>query len=377
MRGAALFVALAAVGGCSSTGTTSSVSVTGTALHIYASAPSSAAATDVVDAERLALSQAGGHVGKFRLSFRAMTADTTKQIAANARRAISDKDAIAYLGEVQPGTSSASMGINNAQDLLQISPTDNAIELTRTTSAVPGAPNDYYESRSTYGRTFGRVVPTGLAETRALASEMGKLGVHTLYLAGDGSPYGKAMALAMRQAATGAGIAIGSGSPSGRSAGLFLAASSGSAEARLAASAPGGVKLFAPSAVALDPAGVTGTGLYVSTPGVQVSQASPSPKAFRAQFSSAYGHAPAAQAIFGYAAMQALLRALRRAGGNANNRSDVVHGFFSLRNAPSALGTYSINSSTGDIELAGGAPFVITRLQQGALRPFTVVTAGG
>ncbi len=64
----------------------------------------------------------------------------------NARSAIEDSSAIAYIGEPEPGLSANSIGITNAQDLLQVSPTDTAPELTRSTPAVKGAPRSYYES---------------------------------------------------------------------------------------------------------------------------------------------------------------------------------------------------------------------------------------
>jgi len=66
---------------------------------------------------------------------------------------------------------------------------------------------------------------------------------------------------------------------------------------------------------------------------------------FLADFRSAYGHVPTAQAIFGYEAMSALLAVLREAGSSANNRTTVLHDFFGINNRSSPLGTYSIDSS--------------------------------
>ena len=82
------------------------------------------------------------------------------QISDQARTVIQDKTAIAYLGEIVPHSSYASLGITNALDLLQVSPTDTALELTQASPVVPGSPDTYYESMSTYGQTFARVVPT-------------------------------------------------------------------------------------------------------------------------------------------------------------------------------------------------------------------------
>src|SRR5690349_9153518 len=113
---AALAVVLS---GCQAAGN-STVTVSGTKLTIYASAPAAIAGTqlaqDVFDAEQLALKHSGSTVGKYTIQFSALHG---AKISDNARSAISDKSTIAYLGELDPGTSADSMGILNALDLLQ------------------------------------------------------------------------------------------------------------------------------------------------------------------------------------------------------------------------------------------------------------------
>src|SRR5689334_10575130 len=128
-------VALAAgVAGCAAAGS-SSVKATGNTLTIYASLPpgstSDQQVKDVYDAERLAFQQKHGEVTAFTLSF--PPALSGAKLSDNARTAIQNKGAIAMLGDVLPGDSVNTMGIVNAQGLLQVSPTDTAIELTQTT----------------------------------------------------------------------------------------------------------------------------------------------------------------------------------------------------------------------------------------------------
>lgn len=348
---------------------------------IYASAPSgSPASPDILDAERLAFQQfrqAGARVGKFTIAF--ATADSAK-VSENARTAIEDQGAIAYIGELTPGASADSLGITNAEDLLQVSPTDTALELTQATPAVPGAPGAYYESSKTYGRTFARVVPNSAQEARAQVQEMSALGVKKLYVTDDGTPYGAAVARAVDQDA-GSTVAATQGPPeaakfqaSGADA-LFFGATSAStaAAARLfgdvEASNPG-VKLFAPSA--LDQPGFAASfgasklHLYVSSPGFLPAHLPAAGKAFVAAFTAAYGHAPAGQAIFGYEAVDAVLGVLREAGSSADDRATIVRDFLGIRDRSSALGTYSINSY-GDTT---AAPFVFSRLRDGKLVPF-------
>ncbi len=387
LLGVCAFAALTAgVGSCSSSAN-SSVTASGTQLTIYAAAPAGTPASpDILDAERLAFQQfqheTGGKVGKFTVKL--ATADASK-ISDNARTAIEDSSAIAYIGELTPGASEDSVGITNSQDVLQVSPADTAVELTRPTAAVPGAPKDYYESEGTYGYTFARVVPNSAQEARAQIAEMSTLGVRRLYVTDDGSGYGAAIALAVKQNA-GNTITVVQGPPdaskfqgSGADA-LFFGASADSAQtvARLfesVAQTSPAVKLFAPSALDTSAfASLFGAGklnLYVSAPGFLPRELTPAGRQFTTAFSAAYGHAPALGAIFGYEAMDAVLAVLREAGTSANNRSTVVDDFFKIKDRQSVLGTYSINSA-GDISLA---PFVFSRLRNGTLVPFASVPA--
>ena len=372
-RAACAWVLLAvAVGGCTSNGSGSSaVTVSGKTLTIYLSNASTSqpqVARDVLAAEQLAFKQGPSSVGGFTLQTKVVSG----RISDQARTVIQDKSAIAYLGEIVPHTSYASLGITNAVDLLQVSPTDNAMELTQATPAVPGAPNNYYQSFGTYGQTFARVVPSSALEAKALVQEIRALGVTKLYVGNDGGPYGAAMANVVNHDAAGT---IGVVSSVAAADGAFYGTISPASAARFFHSAVASnaqIKLFGPSALA-DPtiAGrLSAIGhLYVSAPGFLKANLTPSASTFVSQFTSTYGHAPLPQAIFGYEAMSAVLAVLREAGTHANNRSTVVHDFLSIKDRQSVLGTYSMNSS-GDTSIA---PFVFNRVQQGKLVPFVQV----
>jgi branched-chain amino acid transport system substrate-binding protein len=384
IRLVACAAAIAALSGCAAQ-TNSTVTVSGTSLTIYASNPADAQGSqDFVDAERLALQQAGSTAGKFRIRFVSLS----QKPSDNARTAIQDSNAIAYLGELSPGISAGTLGITNDQDLLQVSPADTAIALTQSTPAVHGAPNDYYEQLKTYGRTFARVVPSGTAEAHAQVTQMQGLGVKKLYVADDGSDYGKAIAYAVGQDASTAAISVTHGAASASavaasgSDGLFYGASAAAqstAQTLFGAVNQGQnprLKLFAPSA--LDSSSLAASlssakgGLYVSEPGFLPSSLSNTAKQqFLQPFRAAYGHAPAPEAIFGYEAMSAVLSVLREADSQANNRSKVVRDFFAIHNRPSVLGTYSISSS-GDTTIS---PFVISRLVSGTLVPYKFLQA--
>jgi ABC-type branched-subunit amino acid transport system substrate-binding protein len=365
----------AGVSSCGATGG-SSVTASGTTLSVYVSVPAGGgdtAAKDVLDAEQLAFQQQGSAtIGKFRLK---LVKVQKGELSENARTAIQDTGAVAYIGELAPGDSAQSVGITNAQDLLQVSPTDTALELTQSTPAISNTPNRYYESLKTYGRTFARVVPSTALEAKAQVQEMKTLGVSKLFVAGDGSPYGLALTSAIRTAAAQSAISV-SGGAAGAD-GMFYAGRSATAAAPAIAHAQASdpsLKVFVPSALDTQAFAAAASGsVFASAPGFMPKDLSTQAQQFVSQFKSSYGHEPATQAIFGYEAMSAVLAVLREAGSSANDRATVVKDFFAIRNRASALGTYSI-SSDGDTSLGS---FVFSRLRAHALSAFKSVQVQG
>jgi ABC-type branched-subunit amino acid transport system substrate-binding protein len=371
--------------GTSTTGGNSSVTVSGTTLRVYASQPPGGSggqvATDTLDAEQLALQQANGKAGSFTVKLVKLDG---RELSDNARTAIEDQTAIAYLGELQPGTSQVSVEILNQQGLLEVSPADTAVYLTQPIPPVASSPTSFYPSHSTYNETFARVVPNTGMEAKALVGEMQAQHVSKLYVASDGQQYGAAVALEVRQDAKSAGLTLVS-SPAAAD-GVFYGASAVSPAAQAgatrlldqAATASPSAKLFAPSGL-YDNSFVAGLSsgaqqrLYVSSPGFLPKDLPAAGRTFVAFFKSAYGHDPAPQAIFGYEAMKALLYVLDKSGSLPNNRAYVVRAYRGLKDPPnSAIGTYSI--SGGDPSIA---PFIFGRVRGGKLVPFKFVQLQG
>lgn len=386
--------ALFGLAGCTSSGNggNSLITIGGSQLTVYASQPPGGsgglAAQDMLAAEKLALTQAGGRAGKFTVKL--VTLDG-RELSDNARTAIQDPTTIAYLGELQPGTSQVSVEILNQQGVLEVSPADTADYLTQSTPAAPGSPASFYPSRSTYHQTFARVVPNTAQEAKAQVEMMQTQHVSTLYVASDGQTYGNAAALEVKQAAGQAGITVRTGAPTvaavkaSGAGGLFYAATDDSPSARrtavalldgVAATLPS-VKLFAPSGLYdADFASALGANagqrLMVSAPGFLPADLSPAGSQFASAFKSAYGHAPATEAIFGYEAMKALLSVISDAGANGNSRALVVAAFRVLKSSQSAIGPYSINGGDPSV-----APFVFARVRDGRLVPFKFLQPQG
>jgi ABC-type branched-subunit amino acid transport system substrate-binding protein len=380
---AVLALALAGCGTASNTSSNSAAAtVPGSVLDIVASLPpgdsGGQVARDVLDAEKLAYSRSRGKVGSFTLRLLIAHAG---EISADARDAVADTQAIAYLGEIQPGTSGVSLQITNELGMLQVSPTDTAAYLTQRASGVPDAPGHFYPASGTYGRTFARMVPSSAAEASALVSRMQSQKLTGVAVEHDSSAYGVSLADALSADARHAGMTVTSaGSRSaGAAAGaassadaIFYAGEPGPAATRALDAAASGhphAKLFAPSAL-YDDAFVHGLSgpaqhaLTVSAPGIPHGSLDTVGQAFVNDFARRYRHQPAPQAIFGYEAMRALIATLQKAGAHAAARTTIVDDFRSLSRsaAQSALGAYSLRG--GDTSLRS---FVFARVAHGAL----------
>ena len=317
-------------------------------------------------------------MGSYTIHFKVLSG---AKLSDNGRTAIEDQKAIAYLGELVPGTSQVSVEIVNQQGLLEVSPADTAIYLTQPIPPVSRTTQTFYPGHATYKETFARVVPNSGQEAKAIVQELGAEHATSLYVADDGQLYGAALALEVRTAAKAAGLSLAS-SAAGASAVFYAGNTVNRAAATRfldqTASASPSAKLFVPSGL-YDSSFVSGLSagaqarLTVSSPGFLPKDLTGDGKAFASTFRTAYGHDPAPQAVFGYEAMRAVLATLAQAGTAANNRAVVVADFRNLkRTSGSAIGAYSI--SGGDPSIA---PFVFARVRGGSLVAFKFVQLAG
>src|SRR3712207_4163874 len=133
-------LALAGAGCGDDEGTAESL-ITGDSLTVYSSlplrGPYAAVSRDLVLAEKLALQEAGGRAGDFSVAY--VSLDSTDpetgrwspgRVASNARKAVQDRQTIAYLGELETGASAISVPILNEGGILQVSPRDTFGGLT-------------------------------------------------------------------------------------------------------------------------------------------------------------------------------------------------------------------------------------------------------
>ncbi len=380
LLGTLLALALAGAASCGET-KPSGATVAGSQLAIYSSLPLQGAprqrALDVLAAQRLALDQAGGKVGDFEVRLVSLDDAAAKtgrpdpgRSLSNARVAAQSNKTIAYIGELDPAASAVSIPILNKARILQVSPGDTAVGLTRSEGTEQNEPGKYYPSDR---RTFARVVPADHIQAQALTTYMSDQGVKRSYLLNDRSLYGKALADQVAEKAGDQGVAVAGNeaidpervdpralgrkvASSGADA-VFYGGAMGSQVVELwkalLAQAPQ-IKLFGPAALANAPfakaIGPAGRSTFLTSPAFDPKLYPPAGQDFYKDFRDAYGREPHPEAIYGFEAMSAVLEAIKAAGEQGNNRGAVLDALFATKNRESVLGTYSIDEN-GDTTL--------------------------
>jgi branched-chain amino acid transport system substrate-binding protein len=359
-------VAVAALLAASACGTDDGVeesAIIGDSLTVYSSLPLSGplapVSRDVVRAEKLALKEAGGRAGLYNVSYVSLDSvdpETGRwdpgRVAANARKAVQDRQTIAYLGELEPGASAISLPILNEGGILQVSPRDTFGGLTERGGR--GEPEKYYPS----GRqTFARVVPPDDAQAAGLVGLMRGDGVERLVIADDRRLSGSSMGDRVARLARDAGIDVvdrkrvdaegtvpddlGREVGERRADAFFYAGGYGDfavGALRQVHDADASVRLYGADNLAISPelparAGAVGDRLVLT--GVDPAPAGEA-RAFERLFVARFGERPDRQAVLGYRAMRLVLDAIERAGKDAASRREVIRTTLALAGDPRA-----------------------------------------
>jgi branched-chain amino acid transport system substrate-binding protein len=379
----ALALGVAACGGGGDSGGGSSSGGGRTTLTIYSSLPlqgdSRPQSTDVVNGEKLALEEAGGKVGKFKITYKSLDDSTAAagkwepgQTSADARKAAQDPSTIVYLGEFNSGASAISLPITNEAGILQVSPSNTYVGLTRAEGADKGEPDKYYPSGK---RTFGRVVPADHIQAAAQVAYQKDEGCAKVYILNDKEVYGTGIAKQVASIAKGQGIQVLGNDGIDTKAANFRTLASKIKSAGADCVFYGGIaqnkgvqlfndvhagnptaKLFGPDGMA-DPAyyekasPAVAKMSYLTNPTLDPKLYPPAAQDFFKAFKQKYGNDPAPYAIYGYEAMKVALLAIQNAGDKGNDRQAVIDAFFKIKDRDSVLGKYSIDEN-GDTTLS-------------------------
>jgi branched-chain amino acid transport system substrate-binding protein len=334
--------------------------IIGDSLTIYSSqplqGPLARVSRDVVRAEKLALSEAGGRAGEFAVSFVSLDSSDPEtgrsdpgRVAANARRAIQTPNTIAYLGELEPGASAISVPILNEAGIVQISPRDTFGGLTE--SGAPGEPDKYYPSGL---RSFARVVPPADRQAGLIVDAMLAQDVRRLVLADDRGLAGTTLGDRVGRLAETRGIevvdrkrldtrgdvpaSLGADVSGERPDAFFFAGGYSDFAVdvlRQVHAASPSTRLFGGDELTLAPQLPASAGAAAER--LQLTGIAPGETAdFERRFEAAYGERPDRQAILGYRAMKLALDAVRAAGEDASSRREVMRHAVELAGNPRA-----------------------------------------
>ena len=166
-------------------GVSGAATAIGNQLTIYSSlplqGPSGAISEQIVNGEKLALAEAGGRVGPFKVSYVSLDDSNPASgqwapgvTATNAKTAAEDTSTIAYLGDYNSAATAVSLPLINAAGILQVSPASPYVGLTSSLDAGQDEPERFYPSGQ---RTFGRLQPGDPVQAAAQVRLMQELGV--------------------------------------------------------------------------------------------------------------------------------------------------------------------------------------------------------
>jgi branched-chain amino acid transport system substrate-binding protein len=407
---AAAVAAVPIAAGCGGVGATGASEATGSQLAIYSSlplqGPTAGISQQMVNGEKLALSQAGGHVGSFQIGYVSLddanptngqwsTGETTN----DAKTAAQDTSTIAYLGDYNSAATAVSLSLTNAAGILQVSPASPYVGLTSSLDAGQDEPARFYLSGK---RTFGRLQPGDPVEAAAQVQLMRSLGVHKLYVLDDQDPFEVPLATIAAGDAEHAGITVAAHDSIETPAGATY---TGEVEKIVASGAQavffaGGGKagtvalwralhgadprllLLGSSAMASESftsqIGSAASTTYLSTPILPTDLYPASAQRVLRDYRKSFGGDPGPYALCGYEAMSVVLAAIRSAGTRGNDRQAVIDRFFATRRRDSVLGRYSMQangettlSRYGVDRVRGGRPVFYRAIEVDQASPAT------
>lgn len=368
-----MVVLVAVASGCG--GISGATSSQGNQLTVYSSlplqGPSGAISGQIVDGEKLALHDFGGHIGPFKVSYDSMDDSSPTSglwdpgvTASNAKTAANDPSTIAYLGDYNSAATAISLPLINAAGILQISPASPYAGLTSSAYAGQDEPERFYP---TGGRNFARLEPGDPAQARAQVQLMRELGVGRVYVLDNQDPFELPLAQMVAADSKHAGVSVVAHDSLDTTATTSFAgeiskiARSGAQAVFFAGgTTPGTVSLWqqlhsadprlwllGPSTMvnatftsAIGPGAASRT--LLTTPILPVTHYPASAQRVLAAYRRQFHEQPEAYALFGYEAMSATLRAIAHAGVRGNNRQAVIDALFAAGPHDSVIGRYAI-----------------------------------
>jgi branched-chain amino acid transport system substrate-binding protein len=388
---AALLAAAAGVAGCGGANASTHDEAIGGQLAVYSSlplqGPSAAASEEIIGGEKLALADAGGRAGRFKIGYVSLddsnpangewSRDAT---AADAKAAAQDTSTIAYLGDLNSAATAISLSLTNSVGIPQISPSSPYVGLTSSLDAGQDEPARFYLSGR---RTFARLDPGDPIEAQAQARLMRSLGIRRVFLLDDLDPFQMPLAHLVAADAAAAGVTV-----VGHDSITVSEGASYTGEAEKVAESGAEAVFFSgggtvgagqlwqalhradPRLILLGSSstlqapftgslGAAASSTYITTP-IMPPTLYPRGRSVLSAYRRTYGRPGDAYALYGYDAMSLVLDAIRAAGARGNDRTVVAEQILRTRNRYSVLGVYSILD--GETTLSG---YAVDRVEGG------------
>ena len=320
-------------------------------------------------AEIWALANAGWKAGSYKIGYQSCddsTAQTggwdTAKCATNAHLYANDRSVIGVLGTFNSGCAKIEVPVLNRASLGMVSPANTNPGLTKKWDV--GEPQKYYP---TGVRNYARVVATDDIQGPDDALWSQSLGFKKVYVLNDKQTYGFGVATTYKTAATKLGIKVvgfqGWDAKASSYEALATAIKASGAQAVFLGGivCNNGAKLMQ-DIKAVDPKiqlqmpdgfsdpganGAVGNGAYISVAGEPPKALTGQGATFVSSFGKQIGTTPNPYAAYGAEAMDVMLQAVAKGGGQ---RASTTKGLFGLTITNGILGTFTINSS-GDTNL--------------------------
>jgi branched-chain amino acid transport system substrate-binding protein len=350
-------------------------------LKIVSSLPrtgsSNAQTTSMVNGIRLALEEKGDKVGPYTIKYEDWDDASPERgqwdpavEAANADKAIADKEVVAYIGTYNSGAAKISMPKLNAASLAMVSPGNSWPGLTKKGFGEAGEPDMYRPSKKV---TYFRVFPTDDVQGPTAARWISEMGGRKVYVLHDRELYGKGLADMFKRASDNYQIQIvgfeGIDAKASNYRALatkirqvapdfvyFAGTTQSNAGQVVKDLLRGGLrsKMMFPDGC-FEQAFIQAIGseplddrVFFTFPGVPPKELTGSGKMFYDAYKSKFSIEPEPFAIYGYEAARVVLDAISRAG--THDRGAIVSALAATRDFEGALGKWSFDEN-GDISL--------------------------
>jgi branched-chain amino acid transport system substrate-binding protein len=373
---AALAAVVLGTAGCGDVAVSNVAEATGGQLAIYSSqplqGPSAAIGEQIVGGEKLALADAGGRAGPFKIGYVSLDDASPKTgkwspdvTEADAKQAAQDTSTIAYLGDYDSAATAISLPLINAAGVMQISTASPYEGLVSSFEAGQDEPERFYPSGR---RTFARLQPGDAVQAAAQIKLMSALGVHRLYVLDDQDPFDVPLAQIVAGDAERAGIKVLAHDSIATVAGsnlagevekivaagpqaVFLAGGEGEGTPTLwrqLHAADPHLKLLGSSAMAsrsfTSRIGAAASNTYLTTPVLADGLYPPPAERVLGDYRKSFAGEAGPSVLYGYEAMTLVLDAIRGAGARGDDRQTVIDRVFATRDRNSVIGSYSIES---------------------------------